>query len=383
MTVYLIDTSDYDWTRGPFDVVAMVADGMVGLTHKATEAANVRHVHLADALNRARTAGLSVLGAYHVVRSAPSVSAQVSYFFAYLDQAVPWWRTWPGFILQVDLEKWSYDPVTYKGDTSMAQAFGRYGRKPTPMGVSEKLRAAGTGASFVSELLARKPSTAFVVLYASKGQYGDTLAGVGVPLWNANYPSSRAAPYRTLYPGDSGIGWSAYSGQTPMLWQYASTATIGTQSGCDVNAFRGTVQQLRSAIGTKPAPIPTMSGDRMLLLVHVNGKPAVADGMTCRVITDADVDNLRWLSNHGAIGPLGNNGQFWGGDYTAAFGVVVSTEPVQVSLSAEDLATLAADLAAHARTPLGAEDEPAIKAALADVISNVGLHITAVVPPPA
>jgi GH25 family lysozyme M1 (1,4-beta-N-acetylmuramidase) len=244
MTVYGWDCSDFDWSRGGMSLTAAAADGIVMVTHKATEGTNVKHVHLADALNRGRAAGIPILGAYHVVRSSPSVAAQVSYYFSYLDQQVPWWRNWPGFVLQVDLEKWPYDPVT------VPEAPHRYLTEARPaMAGPERLYAAGTGASFAAELRARKPASASVIVYASKGQYGDSLAGIGSPLWNANYPSTRSAPYRGLYPGDKGAGWATYSGQMPVLWQYASTATIGSQPGCDINAFRGTLADLQALLG--------------------------------------------------------------------------------------------------------------------------------------
>jgi hypothetical protein len=236
VTVFFCDASDYDWGRGNVDVTAMAADGIVGLTAKATESTNVRHIHLADALNRGRAAGIPVLGAYHVVRSAPNVQAQVDYFLGYLDSAVPWWRDWPGFILQVDLEKWPYDPVTIvDGDGPIAARHGL-----PRMSEDRTIIAAGTGAGFTAALRAAAPRNAYVVVYASKGQYGDALTGIGVPLWNANYPSSRNAPYRDMYPGDAGPGWVTYSGQMPIFWQYASTATIDGQPTCDINAFRGT-----------------------------------------------------------------------------------------------------------------------------------------------
>lgn len=242
MTIFGWDASDYDAGRGPMDLAAAARDGISWFTHKATEATNVRHENLGTMLNRARAAGIPVLGAYHVVRSSPSVAAQVSYFFAYLDEAVPWWRTWPGFLLQVDLEKWPYDPV------STPEAPERPGM-PMFMDAKRALQAGGTGSSFAAELRRRAPASAFVVVYASKGQYGDTLAGLGSPLWNARYPSGSAGRYRSLYPGDDGSGWQTYSGQMPIFWQYTSSATIGSQTGCDANAYRGTLTQLQRLIG--------------------------------------------------------------------------------------------------------------------------------------
>lgn len=223
MTLFGWDASDFDWSRGPMNLAAAKADGITWFTHKATESTNVRHVHLGDALNRARAAGFEFLGAYHVVRSSPSVQAQVNYFLGYLDQQVPWWRTFPGFIMQVDLELWSYDQVS-----------------------------AATGTAFANALQAAQPKR--VLTYASRGMYGNSLGGLGTPLWNAAYGTDPATGYRQAYPGDGGLGWTPYSGQTPVMWQYGSRTTIGSQPGCDANAYRGSVDDLRQLITGSAAP---------------------------------------------------------------------------------------------------------------------------------
>jgi len=216
MTLYLWDASDYDWDRGPMDLHAAKADGIVGFTHKATEATWIKHVHTGEALARARDAGMEFVGAYHVVRST-SPAEQVDYFLAYLDQVAAWWRTFPGFFLQVDLEIWDYDRVT-----------------------------AATGMEFARLLVAAQPKK--VITYASRGQYGDSLAGIVTPLWNANYGSNPVAHYPAAYPGDGSSRWTAYSGQVPVFLQYGSQLTIGTQPGCDANAYRGTLADLRALI---------------------------------------------------------------------------------------------------------------------------------------
>jgi len=66
---------------------------------------------------------------------------------------------------------------------------------------------------------------------------------------NANYPTSRRAGFKALYPGNSYAGWTAYSGQTPAICQYTSSATIAGLTTCDANAYRGTLDQLLTLIG--------------------------------------------------------------------------------------------------------------------------------------
>lgn len=59
------------------------------------------------------------------------------------------------------------------------------------------------------------------------------IADRNVGLVSSNYPGG------SVYPGDSGPGWAAYGGVTPMLWQYTSTPL-------DMNAYKGTIGELQS-----------------------------------------------------------------------------------------------------------------------------------------
>lgn len=223
MTLYGWDASHYDGLLSTAVLARARAEGISFFTHKIAEGTSntERRPGGGDyddtALAAARDAGIEFLGGYHVVRSAPSVAVQVDALVAFADAGEPWWRGFPGWFWQVDLEHWPGDPVS-----------------------------AATGIAFGQLLRQRTGKT--VVMYASKGQYGDQLTGWGGPLWNANYPSSRQAGFVSLYPGDNGIGWARYSGQAPVFWQYASSATIAGLTTCDANAFRGGVQQLRALI---------------------------------------------------------------------------------------------------------------------------------------
>jgi len=220
MTVFGWDASDFDWSRGPMDLAAARAAGIDFFTHKATEGTSVRHTHYGEALNRARAAGIPFLGAYHVVRSGPKISDQVSYCLSYADAATPWWRDHPYWFWQVDLEKWPYDTV--------------------PAGVGEIF------ADAIEQRTGRR-----TIIYASKGQYGNELTGTSHPLWNANYGNNPTMDLRAAYAargGDTGVGWTTYSGVTPAIWQYGSQVQIGRQSTCDANAFRGTIQDFARLI---------------------------------------------------------------------------------------------------------------------------------------
>ncbi|MGH8430858.1 MAG: GH25 family lysozyme [Solimonas sp.] len=223
------------------DIAAAARDGIQFLTHKATEATWTRHVHFGEAMRRARDAGIPILGAYHVVRSPANAAAEVDYCLAYVDAQTPWWRDWPHWFWQVDLEKWPYDSV-----------------------------AASEGEQFADIIEARTGRKA--VIYASRGQYGEQLTGTSHELWNANYGSNIEDHYTAVYAargGDSGPGWVTYSGRMPIFWQFGSRTRIGSQPICDANAFRGTLTQLRTLISPIGDDMPLSDDDAQALIWRV------------------------------------------------------------------------------------------------------------------
>lgn len=234
MTIFGWDASDYDSARGPMDMKAAKAAGITFFSHKATEQAPgevFRHSKYGPVMNRARDAGIEFLSAYIVPRTGVATATQVKTFLDYLDQQTPWWRTFPGFFLQTDLERWDYDSVEDEVGEDVVRA----------------LRSA-TGKT--------------VLLYASHGQYGSSIDS-DMLKWNANYAAENAATrdYRDIYNavgGDTGVGWAPYSGPAPLIWQYASDSTIGTQPTCDANAFRGSLDDFRKLIVPS---VPSTPGD--------------------------------------------------------------------------------------------------------------------------
>lgn len=274
MTTFGWDASDFDWGRGPMDLAAARSAGIDFFTHKATEGTSVRHVHYGEALTRARAAGVPFLGAYHVVRSGPPIAAQVDYHLAYVNEATPWWHDFPGWFFQCDLEKWSYDQV-----------------------------APAKGVDFCTALAARTGRA--VLLYAPKWAYGDTIGG-SAPLWASSYVTG-SGTFRALYPGDTSSLWSAYSGRTPVVLQYSSSATIGRQPGCDANAYRGSVADFANLIGGD------MLADERAALMEIRDRArwmdpriaATADGSTTyqdpagREHTAQNVVDLKALTSGG------------------------------------------------------------------------------------
>jgi GH25 family lysozyme M1 (1,4-beta-N-acetylmuramidase) len=229
-----IDASHYN-TLSQAGLNSAKAAGATWFTHKASEGNNFLDPNFATAIAWARNAGF-VVGAYHVVRSSPSVATQGAYFLNAITNAGYNWQADPNFIFQVDLEKWSYDAV------------------PATMGIQ------------LAQWLLDNTGRKAVFLYASKGEYGNTLIGAPVKLWNANYPtynsSAGSCPsesYTASYAhsgADAGPGWITYSNQMPVFWQYSDNATFGSLNGLDASAFRGTVDQFMALINTPVAPLP-------------------------------------------------------------------------------------------------------------------------------
>lgn len=230
MTEYVWDASHYDGQLSTGILARARAEGIGAFTHKIGEGTNYDDPNDLTALAAARDAGFENIGGYFVVRSE-DVVAQVRYAVSLADRDEPWWRDFPGWSWQTDLERWSYDNV-----------------------------AAPLGVEFSKRL--RDQTGRQVLLYASHGQYGDQLGGWDGPLWNADYTGNPAGGFKQMYPGDDWApshggwtgGWAPYSGKKrPALLQYTSSADIAGLTTCDASGFVGSFQQLKDLFrgGTK------------------------------------------------------------------------------------------------------------------------------------
>lgn len=77
-----------------------------------------------------------------------------------------------------------------------------------------------------------------------------SLAARGIALVASAYPGG------TGYPGDDAAGWQPYGGMASALYQYTDHAPVQGR-GVDMNAFRGTLAELRTLLGDNPmAKIP-------------------------------------------------------------------------------------------------------------------------------
>ena len=229
MTVYLRDCSHHD---GEVSLT-----GCIGATHKITEGTSYVDPQYATRMNSWLKQGVAILGSYHVLHTG-NLDEQLAHWISTLDNLTPGWRRHPHWVNQIDGEKWPTDQVS----PATIRMFAVLAKREIPHG--------------------------WTVTYASRGQYGDGLAGLVTPLWNADYRGAGKG-----YPGDSwasyggsAAGWAAYSGQVPTLLQWRD-------SPYDLNAYRGTLDQLKALI----------RGDDMLTdlnITHAEGVASRVDALT-------------------------------------------------------------------------------------------------------
>jgi hypothetical protein len=225
----------FGWDASNYDDAPTVRDGIDFYTHKAGEGHHTYYDREYGAsLNNAKNLGIPILGAYFVNHPG-SVADQVDWFVQILDQDTPWWRKHECFILQIDAEKFDYMPSAPTKDE--IQAFGD--RLVSVHGVDPRR----------------------VIAYAPQWLYGNTLTGLTYRLWASAYGGNPVGHYLAVYPGDADVKrWQSYSGQSPLILQYGSNTTIGNQTTCDANAFRGTLQQLMETLGSgSPEPEDEMN----------------------------------------------------------------------------------------------------------------------------
>lgn len=212
----------FGWDMSHFDAPSIgtaVGEGISFITHKAGgDQADPELAVWWSGVKDDAIAGRVLAGAYWVLYPGSPV-ARADAFLARLDAACPGWRNLP-FILQADCEKWNGDPGTV----------------PSRLDIQ----------AFCARLQFRMPKLKPIV-YAPKWVYGDSLIGLGCPLWASSYVSG-AGPFRSLYPGDGSPKWGSYSGRVPAILQYSSSAVIGGQTTCDANAYRGTLAQLQALV---------------------------------------------------------------------------------------------------------------------------------------
>lgn len=237
----------YGWDASNYDDPITIRDGIDFYTHKAAEGHHMYYDReYLQSMANALALGIPVLGAYFVNHPG-TVSDQVDWFIQILDQDTPWWRTHPCFVLQIDAEKFGYMPSA--PTKAEIQAFGD--RLVNVHGVDPRR----------------------IIAYAPQWLYGNTLAGLTYRLWASAYGTNPFTHYLAAYPGDGSVRWQSYSGQSPLILQYGSNTTIGNQTTCDANAFRGTLIELMTALGanSEPPQMPNKEDDVVTYILQQDG----------------------------------------------------------------------------------------------------------------
>jgi hypothetical protein len=217
----------FGWDMSHFDAPSVgnaIDQGIEFITHKAGGDATDAELPAWWAGVRSIDPSKVLLGAYWVLYPG-NPAGRADAFIARLNSACPGWRDRP-FILQADCEKWNDDPTTVPSRAEIA--------------------------TFCNRLVELMPKLRPVV-YAPKWVYGDKLTGLTYPLWASSYVTG-AGSFKALYPGDGSSHWGMYSGQAPAILQFTSSATIGGQSTCDANAYRGTKAQLEALVAPGWSP---------------------------------------------------------------------------------------------------------------------------------
>lgn len=209
MTIFGWDMSHYDAPS----IGNAIAEGISFVTHK--DGGDAPDDEIAAWWSGVKPhRGQLLLGAYWILLPGNPVG-RADAFLARLDSQCPGWRDGP-FILQADCEKWNNDPSTVPN--------------------LHEIQA------FCDRLVAKMPKLTPIV-YAPYWVYTNKLRGLTYPLWASDYVGGSGS-FISLYPGDVSARWAAYSGQTPAILQYTSSAVIGGQTTSDANAFRGTLAEL-------------------------------------------------------------------------------------------------------------------------------------------
>jgi hypothetical protein len=306
-----IDKSHFD---SPYGTTQIIAEGFSFMTHKAGGDAPDGELNTWWNDAKDHRAGI-LLGAYWVLYPGHGASAGDA-FIARLDAQCPGWRDAP-FILQLDCEQWQGNPATMPrlGDIrACALRLRQLAPKLVP------------------------------IVYAPRWAYGNTLSGLGFPLWSSAYTAAKGVA-SAIYPGDSYTGWSAYSGIVPTVAQFASSGLVNGDPNTDVNCFKGTLPQLQAIL------CPGWLGDSM-----------------ARNITDDDVAAIVTALRNADINPDPATNSSWAGTAWTTFlrTDVLNSLPGSVAAVAADVAYLKANPASIDSTALAA----ALAPALAPLISH-------------
>lgn len=206
-----IDVSNH---QPGFDFARAAREGFTWATHKVTEGAGYRDPIWPRAREQMREHFHGLFGGYVFCRRASHPEAEADTLLAHLgDASIP---------IQLDYE-----------DT--------------------------TGGGTLDDMVARiaaieaRGMRVFSV-YLPRWFWRDRMGSPTLPadlpaLWNSDYGTNRAGYASAIYPGDHDLGWSPFGGRPVELLQFSERGVVAGTQPVDVNAYRGSLDQLRALFG--------------------------------------------------------------------------------------------------------------------------------------
>lgn len=211
MTLYGIDISNH---QKNFDFAAAKREGFVFATHKVTQGDYYRDPYWPRARDEMREHFPGLFGGYHFASNNVDVNRQADTLLAHLgDPSIP---------IQLD-----YEDTNNRGSIDNMKALIQ--------AIEER------GMRVFANYLPR--------WYWTGHMGGPRLDGTP-PIWNSHYVIGTGYASQ-LYPGDQHAGWVEFhTGAPPVaLLQFSEHGRVAGQP-IDVNAFRGTEDQLRAIFGS-------------------------------------------------------------------------------------------------------------------------------------
>ncbi|GFG74674.1 GH25 family lysozyme [Mycobacterium botniense] len=215
MTLYGVDLSNNNWGGQPAAAIVsalneIISEGFTWIEHKVSEGNYYRDPYWPTVWQWAQQTGNLVVGYHYVTTDDPAQQAQTYLandpsngaapcmldFEANSGDITNFWAVWNAFVAAGVNMRLSHIPHWYW------QQIG-------------------------------SPDLSGVVGLVSSAYYEE-----------GNYASTEYADAG----GDNGQGWTGYGGATPVIWQFTDAALVAGMS-VDANAFRGSVDDLRSLLG--------------------------------------------------------------------------------------------------------------------------------------
>ncbi len=273
--VLYVDLSHHDWdrTKGELGWAAIrtATSPVVCLRATYGDPAGYHPTtrHFADMARGAKAAGFDTIGGYHnlIKGDQASINRQVDYLRRELDQAGATWA-------MLDVERY---PELLSN--------GLWPRFDDVQQFVARWRAVD-----------RRVLAIYLPRWNWNGHLGrPDLRPLRCPLVASDYGSNPGGSPSAVYAargGDSGPGWTAYGGVTPSMWQYGSNINCpGASRQTDVNAYRGTLAQLRALLTGQESDMDATQAKQLAEVFEIitrwrAGMPTMADGK--RVIAPVD-----------------------------------------------------------------------------------------------